>query len=241
MNHDDFDSLNLDDVLGRVLAFCRERTGAKTVHWISEYGLARVREEHEERFASEDVMALHVRAVPARDPAEMLRLWDGLAANFTESWTEPVTHDGRTLGYLYFDARQNDGDLQASLKIAGKYLAFAYEMVAARADSYLDDLTGLYNQRYLPMALDLEIARARREQQAFTLLFLDVDFFKSVNDGRGHWVGSRLLNEIGKVLRGQVRACDYCFRYGGDEFIVLLGNVDATVAVNVAETHSARG
>ena len=235
MNHDDFASINLEDVLAKTLAFCREGSGASVVHWISDFGLSRVREEHEERFASEDIMAQHVLSLPAQDPLLALKLWDRVAGDFGAHQILPVAYQGHTLGYLYFEAPRTVANLRDGLAIAAKYLAFAYQHLAARSDSYLDELTGLYNQRYLPMALDLEIARARREKQSFTLLFLDIDRFKAVNDGRGHWVGSRLLVELGKVLRKQVRACDYCFRYGGDEFIVLLGNVDATVATTVAE------
>src|SRR6185437_8993666 len=68
-----------------------------------------------------------------------------------------------------------------------------------------------------------------------SLLFLDIDYFKMVNDGRGHWVGSKLLIELSKVLRLQVRSCDYCFRYGGDEFIVLLSGSTAENSKKVAE------
>ena len=235
MRHEDFASLSVDDVLAKTLEHCRSVSGARAVHWISAFGLSRVQVEREERFASEDIMAQHLVSHPALAPEQMLRLWDPIARDFDASKVRAVTWDHQTIGYLHFEAPRTPDQVDAGLAVAAKYLAFAYQHLTARSETYLDELTGLYNQRYLPMALEHEIARAEREKQSFTLLFLDVDFFKKVNDGRGHWTGSKLLIELGKVLRTQVRAYDYCFRYGGDEFIVLLGNVDAPVAVHVAE------
>jgi diguanylate cyclase (GGDEF)-like protein len=125
--------------------------------------------------------------------------------------------------------------LEPGLAIASKYVCFAYQNLNAKNLSYLDELTGLYNQKYLPLVLEHEIERSRRDSTEFSLLFLDIDYFKMVNDGRGHWVGSKLLIELSKVLRLQVRSCDYCFRYGGDEFIVLLGGSNAENSKKVAE------
>jgi diguanylate cyclase (GGDEF)-like protein len=144
----------------------------------------------------------------------------------------PYYCEDKFLGLLVLDRPRASnpveivGQFKAGLDLAAKYLQFAYQHLEAKNESYLDELTGLYNQRYLPMALEHEIQRAKRENTEFTLLFLDIDYFKLVNDGRGHWVGSKLLIELGKVLREQVRSCDYCFRYGGDEFIVVLGGAN---------------
>ena len=235
MKHEDFFSLDVNDVLTRTLDYCAEQTGAAAVHWISSFGLDRVRAEREDRFASEDIMAYHLVSRPAMGATDLQRLWARVGADPDAMNVVTVKYRQDVVGFLHFESPKTLATLGPGLDLAAKYLSFAYQHLAARADSYLDELTGLYNQRYLPMALDLEIARAKREGQAFTLLFLDVDRFKQVNDGRGHWTGSKLLIELGNVLRTQVRACDYCFRYGGDEFIVLLGNVDAPVAVGVAE------
>jgi diguanylate cyclase (GGDEF)-like protein len=85
-----------------------------------------------------------------------------------------------------------------------------------------DDCTGLYNVRHLYYTMTRELERARRFKDQFSLIFIDLDHFKEVNDHYGHLVGSRLLAEVGnRVLLG-VRSVDTAFRYGGDEFVVLL-------------------
>ncbi|MCB9228326.1 MAG: GGDEF domain-containing protein [Deltaproteobacteria bacterium] len=87
---------------------------------------------------------------------------------------------------------------------------------------YLDDLTGLYNYRYLETALECEIRRADRYQQNFCLLFIDLDNFKQVNDQHGHPVGSQILRQTGHVLQEELREVDTVIRYGGDEYVVIL-------------------
>jgi diguanylate cyclase (GGDEF)-like protein len=100
---------------------------------------------------------------------------------------------------------------------------------------YIDDLTKLYNSRYLNVVLDRELKRSERYRNFFSVLFMDVDFFKRVNDAHGHLVGSRVLVEVGIVLRSCVRETDTVVRYGGDEFVVLLVETNAQEALNVAE------
>jgi diguanylate cyclase (GGDEF)-like protein len=85
-----------------------------------------------------------------------------------------------------------------------------------------DDCTSLYNARHLNFVLDAEIYRSTRYGYEFSLIFLDLDHFKQVNDTYGHLVGSKLLWMVGDVIKGHLRMIDYAFRYGGDEFVVLL-------------------
>ncbi len=87
---------------------------------------------------------------------------------------------------------------------------------------YKDDLTGLYNYRYLEIALDDELRRADRFQTQFCLLFIDLDGFKPINDAHGHVAGSSVLKQVAQVLRDAVREIDVPIRYGGDEFVVVL-------------------
>jgi diguanylate cyclase (GGDEF)-like protein len=87
---------------------------------------------------------------------------------------------------------------------------------------YLDDLTGLHNYRYLQVVLDQEIRRAERFGLELSLIFMDIDFFKNVNDTRGHLAGSQVLREVAELLRTCVREVDLVFRYGGDEFTAVL-------------------
>ncbi len=97
--------------------------------------------------------------------------------------------------------------------------------------AYLDDLTHLYNTRFLDIVLEREIQAGR----PFTVLFLDLDRFKTVNDQYGHLVGSKLLVEVGRVLKACVRDEDVVARYGGDEYVAVLLGIDSGGALKVAE------
>ena len=100
---------------------------------------------------------------------------------------------------------------------------------------FIDDLTGLFNTRYLEMVLQTELSRARRFKKHLSLLFIDLDYFKLVNDTYGHLVGSWVLVETARVLKGCLRDIDIVVRYGGDEFIIILSETDRQGAMVVAE------
>lgn len=111
----------------------------------------------------------------------------------------------------------------------------ALEHEAVRALTYKDELTDLFNQRYLPLVLEEQIQRASRGEGQFSVLFVDVDRFKSVNDENGHLVGSKVLIELSQILKSAVRRTDFAFRYGGDEYIVVLPGASAEGAFIAAE------
>lgn len=98
-----------------------------------------------------------------------------------------------------------------------------------------DDLTKLYNSRYLNSYLERELGRGREDDSPLSLIFLDLDGFKSVNDRHGHLCGSRTLLEVGSIIRRAVRDDDVISRYGGDEFVVVLPHTDSQGACAVAE------
>jgi diguanylate cyclase (GGDEF)-like protein len=97
-----------------------------------------------------------------------------------------------------------------------------------------DDCTGLFNARHLYKTLETEVYRSARFGYQFSVIFIDLDHFKQVNDTHGHLVGSRLLAEIGYLIKEQLRLIDFAFRYGGDEFVVLLPQTSKDQAVVVA-------
>jgi diguanylate cyclase (GGDEF)-like protein len=101
--------------------------------------------------------------------------------------------------------------------------------------SVTDDLTGLYNSRYLNQVLHRESKRASRSGRPLSLLFLDLDGFKSVNDRFGHLSGSRALVEAATVIRGCARETDVTARFGGDEFALVLPDTGSDGAVAVAQ------
>src|SRR5438128_1210950 len=97
-----------------------------------------------------------------------------------------------------------------------------------------DDCTGLYNARHLHKTLETEVYRSARFGYEFSVLFIDLDHFKQVNDTHGHLIGSKLLAEIGYLIKAQLRLIDFAFRYGGDEFVVLLPQTSKDSALVVA-------
>ena len=105
----------------------------------------------------------------------------------------------------------------------------------AQEQVYQDSLTSLYNQRFLTEVLDKKIEENKRYKTPFSVLFIDVDHFKRVNDSLGHVIGSGVLMKLGDLLKKQIRNSDYAFRYGGDEFIILLSHTEGEDAVLVSE------
>ncbi|WP_306535152.1 diguanylate cyclase [Geobacter sp.] len=106
---------------------------------------------------------------------------------------------------------------------------------SARDMLYIDELTGLFNYRYLDISLDREVKRADRFGSTVSMIFIDLDLFKGVNDTHGHLVGSQVLTEVGMLLKKSVREVDIVIRYGGDEFTVMLVETGEKGAATVAE------
>ena len=154
----------------------------------------------------------------------------------------PLRHGNRTLGVLQLHNSKLDllpGSSLSFLRVLCDYAAIALQnarqVKLVHRLSITDDCTGLYNSRYLYTTLDREIAAARAGDRLqpgryFSLLFFDLDRFKGVNDTYGHLVGSRLLAEIGTLVKKILGPEHMAFRYGGDEFVALLRNLDKASA-----------
>lgn len=99
-----------------------------------------------------------------------------------------------------------------------------------------DDLTKLHNRRYLLDALEREVGRGKRYNRPMSLLMVDFDLFKNINDVYGHRVGDQVLAEVAQVMKGKLRATDMLTRYGGEEFVAVLPETNADQASTVAES-----
>ena len=99
-----------------------------------------------------------------------------------------------------------------------------------------DNLTGVFNSSYLRIELEREVFLSQRTRVPLSIIFLDVDDLKSVNDRYGHMAGNTVLRALGRGLRAKTRQhMDLCFRFGGDEFLILCPHADPEIAKEVAE------
>jgi diguanylate cyclase (GGDEF)-like protein len=118
---------------------------------------------------------------------------------------------------------------------AGVALRNAERYRRARDRAFVDDATDVYNARYLLEALDREVRRSERYGSELSILFIDLDRFKLVNDNHGHLVGTGVLRQLSRLLVESVRQVDTVARYGGDEFTILLADTAERGARVIAE------
>jgi len=104
-----------------------------------------------------------------------------------------------------------------------------------REQALQDPLTGMFNRRYLDAFLERELARARRDGNPLTVMILDIDHFKQINDHYGHLFGDRVIRAIGAALKAGIKGRDFVSRYGGEEFAILLPDTPVSGALVVAE------
>jgi diguanylate cyclase (GGDEF)-like protein len=154
----------------------------------------------------------------------------------------PLIHRGQRIGVIELLNKTGgvftDED-RSLMEMLVRPLAVAIDTIRildkAERLTITDDLTKLYNYRYLKQYLESEVKRCLRYKKKASLLFIDVDGFKRVNDTFGHLVGSLALSEMGQVLRKIVRETDVVGRYGGDEFVVVLPETPLNGALVIAE------
>ena len=157
----------------------------------------------------------------------------------------PLMAQGKMLGLLHVQrlkmearspARDESVDLAATVaEEIGLALANLTLREALQEQSIRDPLTGLHNRRYLEDSLIRELARAKRKAQPLSIILLDIDHFKRINDTFGHGAGDMVLRRLGLVLQANVRESDIACRVGGEEFSLLLPEGPLSIAAHRAE------
>jgi diguanylate cyclase (GGDEF)-like protein len=250
-----FERLDVHHILDRMLDYFGSRAEAENIHWLRWQDLPHMLQgDHAElnlEMEVEDTRSpkmLSYRGVEAAHVFSLLRKTLRTDTVLSLSTREFMTANAEGNPLLYVVVKSLDGttplgllifegcpsgeavdlapQILESLKLMARFVEFGLSHYDGKNLALIDDLTELFNQRYLPTVIDNEINRSKRRNAAFTLLFLDLDFFKMVNDTRGHWIGSKLLQEVGQIVKSSIRSCDYGFRYGGDEFVVVLPETD---------------
>ncbi|WP_433389702.1 diguanylate cyclase [Micromonospora sp. KLBMP9576] len=157
-------------------------------------------------------------------------------------WSEPAKPVGALGVLVLYDrlgADEFDDDDLVTLRTFAGHAAVAVDNVRVHEEaqrlSLTDPLTGLWNYRYLRESIRREVERASRFGRMLSVLALDLDRFKDVNDTHGHTAGDAVLAEFARRVRGEIREVDLAFRQGGEEFVLLLPETDARGAAIVAE------
>lgn len=164
-----------------------------------------------------------------------------------QSWLgTPIISHGRALGAFFLldkDADLNGARFTAEdeqvIETLAAHAAVAIENARLFSEvqrlSITDQLTGLYNRRYFSQQLDAEFQRARRYQRPLSLIILDLDHFKQINDRYGHLAGDLVLQEIADLVNSEVRESDTVVRYGGEEFAIILPETGERQAARMAQ------
>lgn len=190
----------------------------------------------------------------AVDPmfAETRALWkrEGRTPSIRSVLTIPFALDRRQSGIFFLRTERGDRSLTGEdvdfadvvIRAAVAAIRRAQALESTRADNRrleelatTDALTRLINRRALMDRLSVEVDRARRFRSQLSLLMVDLDHFKSINDQHGHLVGDHMLRQLGSMLAGAVRTIDVVARYGGEEFVVILPETATEGAVTFAE------
>jgi diguanylate cyclase (GGDEF)-like protein len=156
--------------------------------------------------------------------APIITLDETVIGSLSVAVSKPNAYNTRQAEFLGELAVQISGPIQNSLM---------FEKVLKK--SRYDELTGLFNRRTMDEQMITEVSRHSRYGGVFSLILLDLDSMKQINDQYGHLIGDGLLSSTGNILKENIRSADQAFRYGGDEFAILLPNTSPSGAVVVAE------
>ena len=177
-------------------------------------------------------------ALSYQHKASDLRLEFGQRGHHSISYS--LSHEGEHLGELTFRrnqrfTEQEQGNLEALLSALLFPMRNALLYRVATQSALRDPLTGTGNRVAMDQTLQREIDMSRRHLQPLSVLMLDIDHFKRINDTHGHSAGDEVLKTVAASIKGQLRNVDMVFRYGGEEFLILLSNTGREAAAMVGE------
>ncbi|MEB0047266.1 MULTISPECIES: GGDEF domain-containing protein [unclassified Pseudomonas] len=170
--------------------------------------------------------------------ASDLRLEFGQRGHHSVSYS--LSHEGEPLGELVFRrnqrfSEQELGNLESLLSALLYPMRNALLYRVATQSALRDPLTDTGNRIAMDQTLQREIEMSRRHLQPLSLLMLDIDHFKSINDNHGHSAGDDVLKAVATLIKGQLRNVDMVFRFGGEEFLIVLSNTHREAAAMVGE------
>jgi hypothetical protein len=145
---------------------------------------------------------------------QLLSIFGGAALDHVEIWIMEYAVLALGMHLVVFE--------DVTYELRAQNAALRAAQTALKTHAVTDSLTGAYNRRFFREISNRELTRHQRHQLPLSLLFVDCDRFKTINDDRGHETGDRVLQLIASVLRDRVRQSDYVFRWGGDEFLVMM-------------------
>jgi diguanylate cyclase (GGDEF)-like protein len=151
----------------------------------------------------------------------------------------PLTQEQHVVGVIYLDHETKPhhfNQLQTPfLTTFAAHTSIALHNTLLYKRAITDDLTQLYTRQHIDEVLDLEIQRARQENSQMSLLLMDLDHFKQINDTYGHTVGDQVLQTFSRIIQERIRGCDLAGRFGGEEFIIILPDTHQAGAIKFAE------
>lgn len=154
----------------------------------------------------------------------------------------PLVFFGEKLGVLVLDSATPNAFLESDIKplesvadICAAAIQNAHHFESAKQLAYLDGLTGIFNRRFFEMRIVEELERAHRYKTELSVIMLDIDNFKKLNDEFGHLLGDEVLRQVSTILQQQLRKGDIVCRFGGEEFAILLPQSNHESAMEVAE------
>jgi diguanylate cyclase (GGDEF)-like protein len=154
----------------------------------------------------------------------------------------PLISFGQTLGVLTLHSAQTNAFRESELQslesvadICATSIQNAHYVERVKQLAYLDGLTGIFNRRFFELRILEEIERARRYGTGMAVIMADIDEFKRLNDEFGHLLGDEVLRQVSSLFHQQLRKIDVVCRYGGEEFAILLTQINTDQAVGIAE------